>query len=109
MSDPYPVSSRVSARLPTMPDVTSLFLRGCVLAAAMLLTVAAADATTAMAATATKADTVATVATVEVSPSGTVKNVRQFTARFAQPMVAFGDPRLAAPMEVSCPVPGRGR
>ena len=46
---------------------------------------------------------------IETAPSGTVKNVRQFTARFSQPMVPFGDPRLADPMDVSCPVRGRGR
>ncbi|MFN8771558.1 MAG: alpha-2-macroglobulin family protein [bacterium] len=51
----------------------------------------------------------ATPVSVETAPSGTVKNVRQFTARFSEPMVRFGDPRLADPMEVSCPVPGRGR
>ena len=27
------------------------------------------------------------------SPQGEVKAIRQVTARFAQPMVAFGDPR----------------
>ena len=46
---------------------------------------------------------------VVTAPSGTVKHVRQFTARFSQPMVPFGDPRLADPMDASCPVPGRGR
>jgi len=46
---------------------------------------------------------------IETAPSGTVKNVRQFTTRFSEPMVRFGDPRLADPMEVSCPVQGRGR
>jgi hypothetical protein len=43
------------------------------------------------------------------SPQGGVKAVRQATARFATPMVAFGDPREAAPFEVNCPVPGKGR
>ena len=43
------------------------------------------------------------------SPQGGVKAIRQATARFAAPMVAFGDPREAAPFEVSCPVPGKGR
>jgi hypothetical protein len=47
--------------------------------------------------------------TVDTAPSGTAKNVRQFTARFSQPMVAFGDPRLSDPIAVSCAVPGRGR
>src|SRR5262245_25913188 len=43
------------------------------------------------------------------SPQGTVKNVRQATARFAQPMVPFGDPRLVDPFTVDCAVKGRGR
>ena len=43
------------------------------------------------------------------SPQGEVKAVRQATARFAAPMVAFGDPRETAPFEVSCPVSGKGR
>lgn len=54
------------------------------------------------------ADAAGTVA-VQTAPAGTVKNVRQFSARFSQPMVAFGDPRLADPIDVSCAVPGRGR
>lgn len=43
------------------------------------------------------------------SPQGTTRDVRQVTARFAAPMVAFGDPRAEAPFTVSCPAPGRGR
>ena len=43
------------------------------------------------------------------SPQGTVKKVRQVAARFSVPMVAFGDPRLSDPFEVSCPVKGKGR
>lgn len=43
------------------------------------------------------------------SPSGEVKNVRQVIARFAEPMVAFGDPREVAPFDVACPAAGRGR
>ncbi|AAU91956.1 conserved domain protein [Methylococcus capsulatus str. Bath] len=43
------------------------------------------------------------------SPEGTAKDVRQVTARFSEPMVAFGDPRLADPFTVDCPVRGRGR
>jgi uncharacterized protein YfaS (alpha-2-macroglobulin family) len=46
---------------------------------------------------------------IAFSPQGTVKNVRQVTARFAAPMVALGDPRLADPFEIDCPAPGRGR
>ena len=43
------------------------------------------------------------------SPEGTVKGVRQIAARFSEAMVAFGDPRLEDPFEVSCPEPGTGR
>ncbi|MCA1978982.1 MAG: alpha-2-macroglobulin, partial [Thiobacillus sp.] len=42
------------------------------------------------------------------SPQGTVKGVRQATARFDTAMVALGDPRTAAPFEIDCPVPGSG-
>jgi len=43
------------------------------------------------------------------SPEGEVREVRQASARFSQPMVAFGDLRAPAPFEVTCPVPGQGR
>src|SRR5688500_20400009 len=48
------------------------------------------------------------------SPQGEAKNVRQVTARFSDPMVAFGDPRLADPFTVQCDgdparLKGRGR
>ncbi|HET6470699.1 MAG TPA: MG2 domain-containing protein, partial [Pseudomonadales bacterium] len=43
------------------------------------------------------------------SPHGTVKGVRQVTARFVAPMVALGDPRLADPFDIACPAPGHGR
>ena len=43
------------------------------------------------------------------SPEGTVKGVRQVTARFSEAMVAFGDPRLEDPFEVNCPEAGSGR
>ncbi|MGZ8243395.1 alpha-2-macroglobulin family protein [Methylomagnum sp.] len=43
------------------------------------------------------------------SPQGTVKGVRQVTARFTEAMVALGDPRLPAPFEVDCPGKGAGR
>lgn len=43
------------------------------------------------------------------SPEGTVKNVRQVTARFTQPIVPFGDPRLVEPFEVDCPEKGTAR
>lgn len=43
------------------------------------------------------------------SPQGTVKSVRQATARFSEAMVALGDPRLPAPFEMDCPEKGAGR
>ena len=36
------------------------------------------------------------------NPQGEAKGVRQVTARFSEPMVAFGDPRLADPFAVKC-------
>ncbi len=45
----------------------------------------------------------------EFSPQGTAKNVRQATAVFSKPMVAFGDPRAASPFRVSCDAAGQGR
>src|SRR6185437_12819936 len=43
------------------------------------------------------------------SPQGYVRRVRQVVVRFSGPMVALGDPRLADPFIVSCPVHGKGR
>ena len=43
------------------------------------------------------------------SPQGTVKQVRQASVAFSEPMVAFGDPAAADPFDVTCPVPGQGR
>ena len=43
------------------------------------------------------------------NPTGTVKDVRQVAARFSEPMVAFGDPRLESPFEVRCGAKGHGR
>jgi uncharacterized protein YfaS (alpha-2-macroglobulin family) len=43
------------------------------------------------------------------SPSGTVREVRQATARFSAPMVPFGDLRAPTPFEVDCPVAGTSR
>ena len=37
------------------------------------------------------------------SPQGSLKNVRQVTARFAVPMVALGDPRRPEPFDIDCP------
>lgn len=41
-------------------------------------------------------------------PQGEVKAIRQVTARFSEPMVAFGDPRLPSPFDVQCPAKGHG-
>lgn len=43
------------------------------------------------------------------SPQGSVKGVRQVTARFSAPMVTFGDPRLEDPFNVHCGEKGIGR
>ena len=43
------------------------------------------------------------------SPQGTVKQVRQVTARFSEPMVSFGDPQLADPFDIQCAQKGQGR
>jgi len=54
----------------------------------------------------------ATRPTVQVesfSPQGEVKDIRQVVARFSEPMVAFGDPRLASPFDVQCDAKGHGR
>ena len=43
------------------------------------------------------------------SPRGEVKGVRQVTARFAKPMVPFGDPRELDPFAIDCAEKGAGR
>jgi uncharacterized protein YfaS (alpha-2-macroglobulin family) len=43
------------------------------------------------------------------SPKGVVKGVRQVTARFSEPMTAFGDPRNESPFQIACPEKGAGR
>jgi uncharacterized protein YfaS (alpha-2-macroglobulin family) len=43
------------------------------------------------------------------SPQGEVKGVRQVAVRFSEPMVAFGDPRLAEPFDIDCAEKGSGR
>ena len=43
------------------------------------------------------------------SPSGTVKDVRQVTARFSEQMVSFGSPELGDPFTIDCPAKGSGR
>ncbi|HYH42591.1 MAG TPA: MG2 domain-containing protein, partial [Burkholderiales bacterium] len=58
---------------------------------------------------------VAAAAQVQLfTPQGEAKGARQVTARFSEPMVAFGDPRLADPFNVQCDgdparLKGRGR
>ena len=46
---------------------------------------------------------------IAFAPQGTVKAVRQVTARFATPMVALGDPRLPDPFRIDCAARGQGR
>ncbi len=48
---------------------------------------------------------------VEVfSPQGTVKGIRQVSARFSDPMVPFGDPRgMIDPFDINCPEKGVAR
>jgi uncharacterized protein YfaS (alpha-2-macroglobulin family) len=43
------------------------------------------------------------------SPQGTVKGVRQVSARFSAPMVPFGDPREVDPFAIDCLEKGKGR
>lgn len=44
------------------------------------------------------------------SPQGTVKGVRQVTARFSEQMVPFGDPRgVIEPFDIDCPEKGTSR
>ncbi|NRR29313.1 alpha-2-macroglobulin [Oxalobacteraceae bacterium] len=42
------------------------------------------------------------------NPKGIVKDVRQVAARFSEPMVAFGDPRLESPFDIQCAAKGNG-
>ena len=49
-----------------------------------------------------------TVKVESFSPQGEVKDVRQVVARFSEPMVAFGDPRLESPFDVQCDAKGSG-
>lgn len=46
---------------------------------------------------------------IQSTPQGTAKKVRQATARFSEPMVPPGDPRLADPFEIEGPEAGAGR
>ncbi|MGA3086141.1 MAG: MG2 domain-containing protein [Thermodesulfobacteriota bacterium] len=43
------------------------------------------------------------------SPQGSVKGVRQVSARFSKSMVPFGDPRLEDPFSIDCAEKGQGR
>jgi uncharacterized protein YfaS (alpha-2-macroglobulin family) len=45
----------------------------------------------------------------QFTPLGTVKHVRQVTARFSEPMVPLGDPRVRDPFDVDCAEKGVGR
>jgi len=45
----------------------------------------------------------------EFSPTGTVKDIAQVTARFAATMIALGDPRAPSPFAIDCPEPGSER
>jgi len=52
--------------------------------------------------------TISQVKVESFSPQGEVKDVRQVIARFSEPMVAFGDPRLESPFDVKCEAKGNG-
>ncbi|MGH7962197.1 MAG: alpha-2-macroglobulin family protein, partial [Candidatus Binatia bacterium] len=46
----------------------------------------------------------------QFTPQGTVKGVRQVSARFSEPMIPLGDPRTVVdPFEITCPEPGTSR
>lgn len=47
---------------------------------------------------------------IRFTPQGTVKQIRQVSARFSEPMVPLGDPRgTTSPFQIACPEPGTGR
>jgi len=47
---------------------------------------------------------------IRFSPSGTVKDVRQVTARFSEAMVPLGDPHVTvSPFDIQCAQPGTAR
>ncbi len=74
--------------------------------AARVLAAISASAITAFAVAAPQVDV--------FTPRGEAKGVRQVAVRFSDPMVAFGDPRLADPFAVRCEgdparLKGRGR
>ncbi|MBN1662030.1 MAG: alpha-2-macroglobulin [Deltaproteobacteria bacterium] len=43
------------------------------------------------------------------SPQGAVKDIRQVSVRFSEPMAPFGDPRIIEPFTISCLEKGSGR
>ncbi|MDO8431521.1 MAG: MG2 domain-containing protein [Candidatus Binatus sp.] len=52
----------------------------------------------------------ATASVARFSPRGAVKQVRQVTARFSEPMVPLGDPRdTSMPFDIDCPAHGSAR
>src|SRR5713101_4974340 len=52
----------------------------------------------------------ATPSVLNFSPQGSVKQVRQVTARFSEPMVPLGDPRASLlPFEIECDAKGAAR
>lgn len=46
---------------------------------------------------------------LSMSPTGTVKEVRQVRVTFSDAMIAFGDPRASDPFNIDCPPKGHGR
>jgi uncharacterized protein YfaS (alpha-2-macroglobulin family) len=46
---------------------------------------------------------------VSITPTGDARGAAQVVVRFSEPVVRFGDPRAAAPGQVSCAVGGDGR
>ncbi|UUZ49911.1 hypothetical protein LP420_07165 [Massilia sp. B-10] len=55
------------------------------------------------------APTVGQTRVASFTPQGTVKQVRQATARFSAQMVPFGDLRLSDPFTIDCAEKGKGR
>src|SRR5262249_14495294 len=102
---PYPLGYRaIFVRIKRHDPATSApfpagtlagFARGCV--AMKLMRIAAAAAALACAGVAAAAPRVGFF-----FPRAAATGVRQIAARFTEPMVAFGDPRLPDPFEVRC-------
>lgn len=81
-------------------------VRRAALASAACLCLAAGPAIAAPAATAPSA---APLRISQISPQGTVAQVRQVVAKFSADAVRFGDPQAAAPLGVACDTPGATR